>query len=1087
MTSQISQEFKNRGFDLKVFRGKELTPQAKRYLKTQALAGRSISKLLPKGLALNYDTLRIVKGKNLVTSIGKGRKRQYKFKPRYIKIKPRIIDVKGKTTDKRRVSGTARVMLKLPTKKGFDEHIKTVQFSQDFKKYQNWHEKVIQEIYDELGYDKDKVQHIDLTNWETISSLSRGTQPLKLSHMRIKRLKLLIKKFEDVSWDTGSDDCFWDYLVHFVGTNKDIPIESIDADTQEYFFSNHKNEGISSYQVLEWARFYGITYLSVDIEKEKIHHHHEKKYKNKSLIVMLHNEHLYPVQDKFMKDSLTNRFATKDNSTGANFKENKEPKTDKYNKIFVETDDAISYIFKLMMDTGYEIDQNSIAISNNIYRSFRMGDNKYIFKNDDDAVVENYYPADEQNKKPPSVIARELLENLEIPKSVFNAETNKILTADRISDKAHLGGKNIDTIEDIKDTDITIDINKCHRYCLYYPVDYWMGCEYSDYFKPFKCITGRKLPLGMFQVDTNDTKLFCLSGLYTRAKVKLGLQEGIIKPKDIKSVLEASVVHMKDTFSSPRIEKNINKIIDTDNEYYNDMKKKIINSISGHLGKTKNKQSTTYLSLSKDEALNYIVKNDDKNPFWSKRKIDDETDGYVYGFTTTTKFQQHHALMYHQILDQQNIMLYKLVKKITGGDWSKVVYRKADSITFRGISREHIEKFCNNEIGGCHISENPVCVFKKEYKDIKNQISIPTYDKLDIRTSNDVDKLVEHLDSGKSAIIQADPGLGKTHMIFGVQEYYNNKTLNIAYTNSAALRIKGKTLHKTFALKEEGVLVTKNAMKAIISNDPKVIIVDEISLLDGPLWGILEMAKMKLKIPILLVGDFWQLPNPNDDTNYLYHPSIINLADRNLINLEWHDKCRHSKEFYDLLQKIRNEGIKNYLDKFKRIDRFVVADFNITYSNELRRDINAVKSDMYHDKNPTLPCIKYDFNFYNDNVVPGKIKDNLVPTFFLQKGMPVNAFVNRVDEGIYNGKRYTITNIDVEQEQIYIDDLKPISKIEFIKYFSLAFAMTNHKLIGATIDGCYAIHEQEKCEDNRWIYTALSRAKVPEQIVLVKS
>ena len=1088
MTTRITQEFRNRGFPdkLKVFSGTKLTPQATRYLKTQALSGRSITKMMPRGLALNYDTLRIVKQESLVKQIGKKtKKRKYKLKPSYVKVKPRIVDARGKTADLRRYSGTAKVRLKMPNRygSGFTYSTKTVQFSKDLRKYEILEQRVKEEIYDELGYDKDRVEGIELTNWETIANLSRGTKPLKLSHMRIKRLKLLIKKFEDVSWDTGKDDCYWDYLVHFVGLNDSIPIESIDAEAQEHFFPNHIKNGISTYEVLEWARFYGITYLSVDIEHNKIHHHQAKNYKGKSLIVMIHNEHLYPVQDRWLKDSITHRFAVKDNSTGANFKE-KEKKSEKYNKIFVETDDAVGYIFKLMMETGYEIEQNSIAISNNVYRSFRWGNDKYIFKNDDDVVTECYYSNIENNddKKPPSVISKEILDSLGIQKSIFNVDTNNIITGNRVPDKAHLGGKLVNTIEDIRETDITIDINKCHRYCLFNPLEEWAICQYADYFKPFNKKNVNKLPLGMYQVNTDDTNLFCLSGLYTRAKVKFGLDRGIIKPKDIKYVLEASSSAPRDTFSIHKMEKLINNYLDPNNEYYNHMKKKIINSISGFLGKTKHKQTTTYLSLSKDEALNYIVKNDDKNPFWSRRKIDDETDGFIYGYTTTTKFQQHHVLMYHQILDHQNIILYKLVEKIAGGDWSKVVYRKADSITFRGISREHIQKFCRDEIGGCHISENPICVFNKEYQHITSSIISSSYNKLDIRTSNDSDKLVKHLDENKSAIIQADPGLGKTHMIFKVQEYYNNKTLNVAYTNCAAIRIKGKTLHRTFSLKEGGVVVTRNIMKQLATEQPKVIIVDEISLLDGPLWGILEVAKEKLKIPILLVGDFWQLPNPNDDTNYLYHPSIMKLADYNIINLEWHDRCRHTKEFYDLLQNIREEGLSDYLHNFKiRSFDKGLPDFNITFDNCLRREINQLKSHEHFDS--SKPYIHFDVDFYNDNVVPGKIKDNLVPHFYLQAGMPVNAFVNRVDDGIYNGQRYTITK--VEDEQIYIDDLKPISKIEFIKYFSLAYAMTNHKLIGATLEGKYAIHQRDCVEDHRWIYTAISRAKTPNQIILI--
>ena len=89
---------------------------------------------------------------------------------------------------------------------------------------------------------------------------------------------------------------------------------------------------------------------------------------------------------------------------------------------------------------------------------------------------------------------------------------------------------------------------------------------------------------------------------------------------------------------------------------------------------------------------------------------------------------------------------------------------------------------------------------------------------------------------------------------------------------------------------------------------------------------------------------------------------------------------------------------------------------------------------------------------------------------------------------IFNGQRYLIKEIIPDKEQkliITLDDNTIINLNQYKKYFTLCYAMTNHKVQGLTINEPYCIHEcRHERSDIRWKYTALSRAKNQQQIKL---
>jgi ATP-dependent DNA helicase PIF1 len=134
------------------------------------------------------------------------------------------------------------------------------------------------------------------------------------------------------------------------------------------------------------------------------------------------------------------------------------------------------------------------------------------------------------------------------------------------------------------------------------------------------------------------------------------------------------------------------------------------------------------------------------------------------------------------------------------------------------------------------------------------------------------------LKTGAHVFLTGEAGSGKTHTINQYTDYLRHHEIDFAVTAStgiAATHIHGMTIHSWSGIGVQSTL-DDEALKHIAENryvakrikKAKVLIIDEVSMLDGRVLSLVEQVcrrVRKLGLPfgglqVVLVGDFFQLP-----------------------------------------------------------------------------------------------------------------------------------------------------------------------------------------------------------------------------------
>jgi ATP-dependent exoDNAse (exonuclease V) alpha subunit len=137
---------------------------------------------------------------------------------------------------------------------------------------------------------------------------------------------------------------------------------------------------------------------------------------------------------------------------------------------------------------------------------------------------------------------------------------------------------------------------------------------------------------------------------------------------------------------------------------------------------------------------------------------------------------------------------------------------------------------------------------------------------------------LEILKMGQNVFLTGSAGTGKTHLLNEYIEYLKKNKISVAITAStgiAATHMDGRTIHSWSAIGIKSNL-TKKEFNAIIYNEDiqtrinkaKVLIVDEISMLDAKRFDLIELICRTVRkksspfggLQVILCGDFFQLP-----------------------------------------------------------------------------------------------------------------------------------------------------------------------------------------------------------------------------------
>jgi len=1163
---RLSNRYSTLGYTGNIFQQRKgkygLTSDARQFAITKNISGQE--GLVPRGYILNKGTGRFVKDREVLERVGKKKKRKEKLRNRYRKMgltfnkKLRTLEPMPKLKPK--VSGDALVTFNRRIKGNRWEYNQQliVPFLNIAVKKNKWKQDALSYIE---NYFKDSpVEIVSIEALEDRTFFFPGIKDTRipLQYIKLKRIVLNIDGDEEHIWDKRTGRCVVDFLEWYYNETKIDKDLLTEENYDECFDENWRNEGISTVEIENFCKTLPTKMIALDEDYRVIRQYNpQSKQSLPVLIFRVKDNHIHPVIDKSKIKSVTNTYTQSEVTRGTRSKmkekmEEQQKERDTFPIVLIKAEDLDyqvegetkkysreEYMCKMMLQEKVSVIGRNVDWGKVSLESFILNKTKYVFDDINNQAVKDFLEAKGEiykGQKAGSYVAQALKDN-QIDTSKANTKINEIYAHEHIKDITHEGGILQDYLDEDGEVDyttiptaITLDINKCHTNALMNPIEDFMYMDFESQLEDYVDI-GDELLLGHYWVETKNTKLFCGNKFYPTSIVKKGLEEGLITKDNIKKQIIASRIQPKDylhkVFNSYKefadagndsilSEEQIQNLTPEELETYNNEReeyrltnkeftKLLNNATSGCFGKTKYMSMNKWITTDIEQAFNYMAEHHEQDTFIRQIKLfhdDVEYEFWLYGTRHNQMKEFNNFPIYTQVLAQQAIMLYDAVKIATNNDWTRLLHRKSDSLTFIPY-KDNYKQLLGNEIGQFKVEQNPTYPRSKPYTNAKVEWS--KYQKEwqvyePIKSSYDYEEYYKLIDEKKSLMTIGEAGSGKTHIINKISEKY--KVLKLSFMNVASLRIGGATINKTFGMDEEGKC-RKDRLNNIIKEGYDAFIIDEQGTLKGDLWRIVFEVKKNTDVPFFLFGDFKQLKNL-DGVNYRDHQILKSLCDYNITQeLEYHNKCRMERRLRMLLQPLRNEQEEDQLERqqiacqFSQLKR--ISDLpltNIVYSNYYKHRLNTDMNKLHHKKYDFVRLPKSAEDLVNSKY-NSLFKDKR--EFYLfspHKNMPIICIKNDRDvEEMKNGQRYTIIDWDTgsceltqdKETEEYFPDWKfrirvnhsgtihEVSLMKLLLEFDMAYAMTNHKIIGDTLtDFCIHQHLHPRV-DNSWLYTALSR------------
>jgi hypothetical protein len=912
---------------------------------------------------------------------------------------------------------------------------------------------------------------------------------------------------------------------------------------------NPLKEGVSVYQLEYFCEELNTNMYVYDETEGLIEFYKPKKTTkvHKPLVFRVYDGHFIPYPDD-KRRHITNKGSFDGGNIKSNdivtFEKKEEPKEKKKYEVIAPSQEeydaikadlkaknypvsvrnqiAINYLKTNDMKIPYPITEQSLVIDEGSIVKLRY-DDKIVLTEPINQKLKNWYEKNDEEYNGEGYI--NIMNRIWNDKYGFlpkdapflskpNVEVMNALLAPKVKWRSHLGltgeGQQLsqDTIVELLQTKKAIGVDICKCYCdaLYNPRERWIVFNGKEQLEVYD---KKPLTLGLYFVMTNDMTLFHKSNWYSKQIIMKAKKEGIYH-KITHQIRCVDVIWEKEKYNEKE-EKSLWKldnenlfkpIIDeivelTEQDEDFTITKIIINAISGYLGKTNYKTKTASINTNlKDIWENWIVGDKDKvmsnnEDIYINEVKDGDNSFYIYGVETQTENLSTGLPMYIQVLDSANIALYDMTKAVGG----ICIYRKTDCIVSIGgeLPEEKKAKYpCSyQETWGTYrlVDDAENYNYVVEMNEGR-AVNIPKLSKdweyWDFNDSDDWKLILETAISKGGMLISGRAGTGKSHIIKkGIEEglLSADKETRMSFTNKAARNIDGTTIHKNMAL--NGCLQTNSKTLNSLKKH-KVFVLDEISMNYAELWDKLCLLKKTTGAIFILLGDYRQCPpiEKGVSMDYFNHPYAKYLANYNTCELT--KPQRYDMPLWNWLEDFYEEGKCDYevISKKKLTIDDIIYRKNIVYYNNTRKTINEL-------------CMKErikSISKYMVLVVPENIKNEQAQLTYIYKDLPIMAVVGNKDYGIINSDDLIVEDFDPNASTITItgefleNGYIVVGGKEFHNLFVVNYAATTHKSQGATITEDLNIFDWDILQDDRKVgYTAVSRAKNPNQITIVEN
>lgn len=376
------------------------------------------------------------------------------------------------------------------------------------------------------------------------------------------------------------------------------------------------------------------------------------------------------------------------------------------------------------------------------------------------------------------------------------------------------------------------------------------------------------------------------------------------------------------------------------------------------------------------------------------------------------------------------------------------------------------------------------------------------------------DQALSILKSGANVFLTGAPGAGKTYVLnryVGFLEACGIPVAVTASTGIAATHIHGMTIHSWSGIGIKNFLSARD-LDDIAANEKaskrvrgaKVLVIDEISMLDGRVLDAVDQATRALRrdtspfggLQVVLVGDFFQLPpiaKNGETARFAFESSAWEaLAPICCYLTEQHRQ--EDQTLLSMLSAIReNTAEEAYFEPlFERVGAVLeeVREPTKLYTHNIDVDrINAEKLSSLATAGRVFAMTGKGNRALREALVRNCLSPEALT---LKEGAVVICTKNNFEEGFVNGTLGVVKEFDADSGYPVIETLsgktiaiepmdwtieengKPLASITQIP-LRLAWAITVHKSQGMTLDA--AVIDLSKTFEFGQGYVALSRVR----------
>lgn len=359
-------------------------------------------------------------------------------------------------------------------------------------------------------------------------------------------------------------------------------------------------------------------------------------------------------------------------------------------------------------------------------------------------------------------------------------------------------------------------------------------------------------------------------------------------------------------------------------------------------------------------------------------------------------------------------------------------------------------------------------------------------------------------------VTTGDAGTGKTYSSLKLKEKLDE--LGIKYRTctpthkSSLLHDDGETIHHVFGLGIHQPVLNISALNALVKDEVKVIILDEISMIPQNIWGLFVQMKIQYGFKFFGFGDFKQIGPVGEEQEYpSYQDSdlLYDLFDGKRHQLLKNYRCINDPEFekfYVQLMSARNDGVVDASKFGNKVCERAIAWTNKTcdhHNNKviqrkiLEQEHMAVGDSFVFVGMPLVATktlqIKSCDSFMNSMIAVSKLAKDGKSNKDIEKEMKKHHVKEK--EMISNNEQFEIVSYNAKEITIRTLDRREAKTFKigypmFASGFKPAFCLTIHKMQGSTLRHEFSIYEYNQM-DASLLYTALSRSSDMKYVNLV--